>query len=131
MNSSGFFDFLVFLVILAVLIFIFIRYRQKQNEAAAKLIREDLLLPEITLEEQTNILNREIVTRVGHGWRVINQTPTTAQLTRDKKPSILVAIILLFLFIVPFLLYVLLFRGTENCYLEVNKKGRVIRHYSG
>lgn len=130
MNSSEFFDFLVFFSILAVIIFVAVRYRQRQKQAADELTRADLLLPEIALEEQTNILNREIVERVGHGWRVINQTPTTAQLTRDKKPNVLVAIILLFLFILPFLLYVLLFRGTENCYLEVNKKGRIIHHYS-
>jgi len=130
MSNSGGVQFFSFLVVLAVLIFILTKYLQKKNEAAAELTRTELLLPEVTLEEQTNSLNRGIIVMVGRGWRVINQTPTTAQLTKDKKPNFLVAIILLFLFIVPFILYVLLFRGTENCYLEVNKKGRIIHHYS-
>ena len=127
---SNFFNILVFLIILFLIIFIPVRYLQRQKQAEAERERADLLLPEIALEEQTNILNREIVERVGHGWRVIDRTSTTAQLTRDKKPNVLVAIILLFLFIVPFFFYVLLFRGTENCYLEVNRKGRIIHHYS-
>jgi TRAP-type mannitol/chloroaromatic compound transport system permease small subunit len=81
-----------------------------------------------TIEERKAILAREIVKYVDAGWRVTSQTDTTAQLTRDKRASCLVAILLAILFILPAVLYLLLYRGTENLFLEVNETGQIIEH---
>jgi hypothetical protein len=81
-----------------------------------------------TIEECKAVLAREIVKYVDEGWRVTSQTDTTAQLTRDKRASCLVAILLAILFILPAVLYLLLYRGTENLFLEVNGDGQVIKH---
>jgi TRAP-type mannitol/chloroaromatic compound transport system permease small subunit len=81
-----------------------------------------------TIEERKAILTKEIVDYVDQGWRVISQTDTTAQLSKDKRASCLVAILLAILFILPAVLYLLFYRGTENCFLEVTEDGRVIKH---
>jgi hypothetical protein len=82
------------------------------------------------IEERSAILNQAVLEYVNLGWRVISQTPTTAQLARDKHANGCLAFILFFLLIVPCILYLLLYKGTESCYLEVNIKGRVIYHYA-
>lgn len=81
-----------------------------------------------TVEERKAILAKEIVKYVDQGWRVISQTETTAQLSKDKRASCLVAILLALLFILPAVLYLLLYRGTENLFLEVNEDGQVVEH---
>ena len=81
-----------------------------------------------TTEERKAILAKEIVKYVDQGWRVTSQTDTSVQLTRDKRASCLVAILLALLFILPAVLYLLLYRGTENLFLEVSESGQVIEH---
>jgi len=77
--------------------------------------------------ERKKILDAEISKYVKLGWRVNSQTDTTAQLVRDKKASCGVAFILALFLIVPAVLYLLLYRGTENLYLEVDDQGKVSR----
>ena len=81
-----------------------------------------------TIEERKAILARVIINYVDQGWRVISQTDTTAQLSKDKRASCLVAILLAILFILPAVLYLLLYRGTESLFLEVSESGQVITH---
>ena len=82
----------------------------------------------VNLEERSAILQRIIVKYVDLRWRVVSQTQTTAQLTRDKRASCLVALLLCLLFILPAILYLLLYKGTENVYLEVKENGQVLEH---
>lgn len=70
-------------------------------------------------------LEQEINKYVRQGWRVISRTDTTAQLQRDKQASCLLALILAIFLIVPAVLYLLLYRGTENLYLQVDEQGRI------
>ena len=82
----------------------------------------------MTIEERKGILAREIIEYVDQGWRVTSQTDTTAQLARDKRASCLVAFLLALLFILPAVLYLILYKGTENLFLEVNGDGQIIEH---
>jgi hypothetical protein len=82
----------------------------------------------MTIEERKAILANEIVKYVDQGWRVTSQTDTTVQLTKDKRASCLVALLLALLFILPAVLYLLLYKGTESLFLEVTQDGQVIQH---
>ena len=62
----------------------------------------------ITLEERSNLLQREIQKYVKDGWRVQSSTATTAQLVKPKKFSFLFFIVLLILMVLPALLYVVM-----------------------
>lgn len=76
-------------------------------------------------EERKKILEAEISKYVKTGWRVTTRTDTSAQLTRDKQASCGLALILALFLIVPAILYLLLYRGTESLYLEVDEQGKV------
>lgn len=79
----------------------------------------------LTIEERRQILEQEIAKYVKQGWRVISRTDTSAQLTRDKRASCLLALILALFLLVPAILYLLLYRGTEGLYIEVDEHGNV------
>lgn len=79
----------------------------------------------MTLEERKHILDQEITKYQREGWRVLNQTDTTAQLLYETKPSCLLAIILAIFFIVPAILYLMFYKGTKKLFLEVNDQGKV------
>lgn len=79
----------------------------------------------LPIEERKNILESEISKYVKQGWRVTTRTDTSAQLTRDKKASCGLALILALFLVVPAILYLLLYRGTENLYLIVDEQGKV------
>jgi len=84
------------------------------------------VLPEaLPMEEREKILEAEISKYVKLGWRVANRANTSAQLVRDKKASCIVALVLALFLIVPAVLYLLLYRGTESLYIEVDEKGVV------
>ncbi|WP_165845101.1 folate family ECF transporter S component [Candidatus Cryosericum terrychapinii] len=80
------------------------------------------------LEERNSVLEREIVKHVDQGWRVVSQMQTSVQLTRDKRVNWLIALLLALVLIVPAVLYLLLYKGTENLYLEVREDGQVVEH---
>lgn len=79
----------------------------------------------MTVDARKARLEQEINKYVAQGWRVISRTDTTAQLQRDKQASCLLALILAIFLIVPAILYMLLYRGTENLYLQVNEQGQI------
>ena len=83
---------------------------------------------DLTLEERSAILQRMIVKYVDQRWRVVSQTQTTAQLARDKHANGCLVFILFLLLIVPGILYLLLYKGAENVYLEVKENGQVLEH---
>jgi hypothetical protein len=79
----------------------------------------------LPIEERKMILDQEVNKFVRQGWHMVSRTDTAVQLSRDKRASCLLAMLLLIFFILPALLYLLLYRGTENLYLEVDEYGRV------
>lgn len=81
----------------------------------------------ITIEARRAILDAEIANQVKTGWRVVSRTDTTAQLVKDKGPDGCITIFLLLFFIVPGILYMILYKGSENLYLEVDDRGNVKR----
>ena len=80
----------------------------------------------ISIEERKEILEKEIGKYARQGWRIISKTEISAQMTRDKKASCLLAFILALFFVLPAILYLLLYRGSENLYLEVDERGKIV-----
>ena len=72
------------------------------------------------------ILEKEVGKYARQGWRIVSRTDTSAQMTRDKTASCLLALILAIFFVLPAILYLLLYRGSENLYLEVDERGKII-----
>jgi len=79
----------------------------------------------ISIEERKEILEKEVGKYARQGWRIVSRTDTSVQLTRDKTASCLLALILAIFFILPAILYLLLYRGSENLYLEVDERGKI------
>jgi hypothetical protein len=77
----------------------------------------------VSMEERNAILEREIVMYARQGWRVTGKGMASAQMTRDKQASLLLAFVLGLFFLVPAILYLLLYRGSENLFLEVDERG--------
>ena len=77
--------------------------------------------------ERKNILEDAIAYYVRQGYRVSSQTENTAQLIKPKQFSLLAAIILFLIYIIPFLLYLLyhLAQKDKTVYLVVNEKGKI------
>ncbi len=80
----------------------------------------------ISIEEQKEILEKEISRYARQGWRIISRTETSAQMVRDKQASCLLAFILALFFLLPAILYLLLYKGSENLYIEVDERGKII-----
>ena len=78
-----------------------------------------------TLDKRTEILNKEVAYYVRAGWQVKAQTDTTAQLTRRRGINLIVFVLLLCLMILPGLLYLILYKGEEGLYIEVDSNGHV------
>lgn len=81
--------------------------------------------PDGTLARRKAILDEEVRRYVKKGWRVEERDDTSAQLVKDKSPSCLLALILAIFFILPAILYLLLYKGTESLYIEVDEDGEV------
>jgi len=79
----------------------------------------------ISIEERKEILEKEVGKYARQGWRIVSRTDTSVQLTRDKTASCLLALILAIFFVLPAILYLLLYRGSENLYLEVDERGKI------
>ncbi len=85
----------------------------------------------LTVEARRIILDAEVAKQVTLGWRVTSRTDTTAQLVKDKGPDGCITIFLLLFFIVPGILYMILYKGSENLYLEVDEQGNIKRTGQG
>ena len=79
----------------------------------------------LPIEERRKILDQEVNKYITQGWHMVSRTDTAVQLSRDKRASCLLAMLLAIFFILPALLYLLLYRGTENLYIEVDDYGRI------
>ena len=77
-----------------------------------------------------NALRAKIVQLTNRGWRVVTQTPESAQLARDRKPNKLMALLLLLFMILPGLLYIFWPRRTVYVYLTLHDDGRVVSSYN-
>ena len=76
-----------------------------------------------------NALQAQIMKLTNRGWRVVTQTPNSAQLARDKKPNKLMALLLLLLMILPGLLYIFWPRRTVYIYLTLRDDGMLVSSY--
>ena len=81
----------------------------------------------LSIEQRREILQREINKYIRQGYRVINQTDTTAQLVRPKRFSCLWATFWLFMLIVGLLVYIFYYmsKRDEQIYILVDEYGRV------
>ena len=79
-------------------------------------------------EDEMNALQAKIMQLTNRGWRVVTQTPESAQLARDRKPNKLMALLLLLFMILPVLLYIFWPRRTVYIYLTL-QDGRVVSSY--
>ncbi len=77
------------------------------------------------IEERREILQKEISKYVKDGYRVVSQSNTSAQLTRETGPSLGLACLLSLLLLLPAILYLIFYKSKENLYIEVDEKGLV------
>jgi excisionase family DNA binding protein len=82
-----------------------------------------------TFDERIAILDNEIIKQQKKGWQIANRTDLTCQLIMEKKPEIIVVVILFLLFVIPGLLYLILMKGSITVYVEINEEGEI--KYSG
>jgi uncharacterized membrane protein YhiD involved in acid resistance len=95
----------------------FFEQQEQENEQES--------LEPISIEQRQEILEEKIIEFTQQGWRVNNRTETSAQLVRDKKANCLVAVLLFTLGIVPGILYLAIYPGTNALYVSVNQCGKV------
>jgi len=81
------------------------------------------------IEQRRAILDREIQSYVRKGYRVLSQTDTSAQLVKPKKFSLILAVLLLILMVLPFVIYLLMYVAAKDktVYLSVDPDGKVTR----
>lgn len=80
------------------------------------------------MSEQTHpALQREIQHYVKRGYRVVSQTPTSAQLVRPKRFSCLVATLGALLLLIGLLIYLFYYMSKKDdiIYLAVDERGHV------
>ena len=78
-----------------------------------------------TIEERKSILDKEIFKLVNHGWRLSRRSDTKCLLTKKRKPNGCLLIFLLLLFIVPGIVYLLLYKGESTLHVEITKEGDI------
>ena len=81
----------------------------------------------LSMEARRAILTREIHFNTANGWQLITQTDTTVTMTRKGQPDGCITLILLFIAILPGLLYYLLARPTETMVVTIGEYGEVFR----
>ncbi|MBN2002394.1 MAG: hypothetical protein JXA21_03465 [Anaerolineae bacterium] len=81
--------------------------------------------------ERRAILEGVILHYIRQGYRVIVETDNTAQLVKPKRFSLSLAIIGLFIYVVPFVIYLLYYLGQkdETVYVHVGAQGKVSLTY--
>ena len=81
----------------------------------------------LSIDERKAILDAEIARQVQSGWRLTSRTDIAAQMVADQGPNGCIAILLLLFFIVPGILYLLLYRGSKSLYIEIDENGEIRR----
>ena len=83
--------------------------------------------PSLSMEQRRAILQRAITASVSHGFQVVNQTDTSAQLLRKKNFSCLWSILWFLLFGVGLIIYLLYYaaKRDELLYISVDERGKV------
>jgi uncharacterized BrkB/YihY/UPF0761 family membrane protein len=81
----------------------------------------------LSVQERSNILDDEVRNNVQKGYRVESRAPTSAQLARPKKFSLLWALVWFLLFGIGILVYVAYYlaKSYQTVYLEVDDAGKV------
>ena len=83
--------------------------------------------PELTLEQRTALLDKEIGRYVRHGFRLLSRTPTTAQLLKPKTFSRLWALLWFLCFGFGIFVYLIYYwsKRDQTLYLQVDPTGRI------
>jgi len=84
----------------------------------------------LSIEERSAILNREIARYTRKGFRVVSQTPTTAQLAKPRKFSCLFATLWFLLLGIGLLVYIFWYLAKKDTiiFIEIDSQGKVYRH---
>jgi uncharacterized membrane protein len=83
----------------------------------------------LSVAERTAILNKEIARYTKKGFRIIDQTPTSAQLAKPRTFSCLFATLWFLLFGVGLLIYLFWYLAKKDTivFITVDEQGRVRR----
>ena len=84
-----------------------------------------------SVEEMKLILDKDIFKHVNHGWRVATRSETKCLLVKEKKAKGVLLIILLLLFIVPGIIYLLMYKGRSTVMIEVTQDGNIKYYVTG
>lgn len=80
----------------------------------------------LPIEDRKAILQKAILYYNKAGFRIFNQTDTTAQMIKDIKPNLIVFFILCMFFVIPAFLYLFMVPKNVNLYIQVQEDGTVI-----
>jgi hypothetical protein len=121
----------IFAILLILTFILGITYLLRKSEMAQRKKEiAGLKTKPINNEKREEILQTEIIRYANKGWKVISRTETTAQLSYNNSPNLGIALILLFFFVLPAILYLIFGRSTENLYLVIDKCGNVNKHWA-
>ncbi len=84
-----------------------------------------------SVEEMKLILDKDIFKHVNHGWRVATKSETKCLLVKEKKAKGFLLIFLLLLFIVPGIVYLLMYKGRSTVMIEVTQDGNIKYYVTG
>ncbi len=78
--------------------------------------------PRWLVEKAPNDIKTQVRIAVDHGYQVVSQTKTTAQLVRKKRFSCLLATALFICFLLPFFIYVFYYMAKKDdlIYLDLD-----------
>lgn len=81
--------------------------------------------PDPTVAKNQRKIQKLIAYYAQRGYKVVSQTDTTVQLTKEKSFSCLLAVLLLLLWVVPFFLYLILYasKKEERLLITLNPDG--------
>lgn len=84
-----------------------------------------------TIEERKSILDKDIFKHVNHGWRVAHRSDTKCLLVKNRKAKGGLFIFLLLLFIVPGIIYLLMYKGRNSLMIYVTQEGNIKYNATG
>jgi hypothetical protein len=86
-------------------------------------------MSELSAAQRQEILKQEIARYVGHGWVVVNETETSANLVRKKRFSFWWALLWFLFLIVGLIVYIFYYlsKDDETLYIDVDSSGKVSR----
>ena len=76
--------------------------------------------PRWLIEKAPGDLKAQVRIAVEHGYQVVSQTHTTAQLMRKKQFSCLIATVLFLCFAIPFFIYLFYYLGKKDDYIYLD-----------